>query len=191
VHVVSQRARVLRLRRIDQPLAINVIHRVAFLSLKKVGILENVFSKLNSRPTDTSVYASTDTSRCRLQDSRPGWIRYSFPVGLFHSLQHAGLSRRTQAGRRPLDVKKGILYLILIMCRACPTTATGSVWQFPMEDPGMFNFDNCRNWIRRVRLDYSFQLGSCCFTRSPIGSKLDGFLKDSSIAQTARDTLWT
>src|SRR5947208_13104747 len=22
------------------------------------------------------VYASTDTSRCRLQDSRPGWIRY-------------------------------------------------------------------------------------------------------------------
>src|SRR5262249_53933171 len=24
-----------------------------------------------------SVYASNDTSRCRLQDSKPGWIRYS------------------------------------------------------------------------------------------------------------------
>ena len=35
------------------------------------------------------------TSRSPPQDSGSGWIRYSFPVGLFHSLQHAGLSRRT------------------------------------------------------------------------------------------------
>jgi hypothetical protein len=28
-------------------------------------------------------------------NSRPGWIRCSFPVGLFHPLQHAGLSRRS------------------------------------------------------------------------------------------------
>src|SRR3989442_14855058 len=27
-------------------------------------------------PTDASVYASRNTSRCRPQDSRPGWIRY-------------------------------------------------------------------------------------------------------------------
>src|SRR6266849_4513167 len=27
-------------------------------------------------PTDASVYASSGASRCRLQDSRPGWIRY-------------------------------------------------------------------------------------------------------------------
>ena len=26
---------------------------------------------------------------------------FSFPVGLFHPLQHAGLSRRTPVGRRP------------------------------------------------------------------------------------------
>src|ERR1700682_2954584 len=30
----------------------------------------------STRPTDASVYASNDTSRCRPQDSRSGWIRY-------------------------------------------------------------------------------------------------------------------
>ena len=30
-----------------------------------------------ARPTDTSIYASSATSRCRSQDSRPGWIRCS------------------------------------------------------------------------------------------------------------------
>src|ERR1017187_4282732 len=34
-------------------------------------------------------------SRQPAQDSRSGWSRFSFPVGLFHPLQHAGLSRRT------------------------------------------------------------------------------------------------
>ena len=37
----------------------------------------SVFRSSIARPTNTSVYASTGTSRCRLQDSRPGWIRYS------------------------------------------------------------------------------------------------------------------
>ena len=46
-------------------------------------------------PTDASIYASRNTSRCPLQDSRPGWIRYFLPVGLLHPLQHAGLARRT------------------------------------------------------------------------------------------------
>ena len=32
--------------------------------------------KSQARPTDASVYASNDTSRCRPQDSRSGWIRY-------------------------------------------------------------------------------------------------------------------
>src|ERR1019366_2114882 len=41
------------------------------------------------------VYASDRTSRCAPQDSGSGWIRCSFPVGLFHSRLHAGLSRRT------------------------------------------------------------------------------------------------
>ncbi len=37
----------------------------------------SAFRSSIARPTDTSLYASSDTSRCRLQDSRPGWIRYS------------------------------------------------------------------------------------------------------------------
>src|SRR5258708_27495365 len=35
----------------------------------------SAFRSSIARPTDTSVYASSDTSRYRLQDSRPGWIR--------------------------------------------------------------------------------------------------------------------
>jgi hypothetical protein len=35
----------------------------------------SVFRSSIARPTDTSVYASSGTSRCRLQDSRPGWSR--------------------------------------------------------------------------------------------------------------------
>jgi transposase-like protein len=50
---------------------------------------------LANKTLETSVCASSATSRHHLQDSRPGWIRCSFPVGLFHPLQHAGLSRRT------------------------------------------------------------------------------------------------
>src|ERR1035437_7135951 len=48
-----------------------------------------------TQPTDASVYASPAASRRPVQDPRSGWSRFSFPVGLFHPLQHAGLSRRT------------------------------------------------------------------------------------------------
>src|SRR5215475_16045399 len=37
----------------------------------------SVFRSSIAPPTDTSIYASTGISRCRLQDSRPEWIRYS------------------------------------------------------------------------------------------------------------------
>jgi len=44
----------------------------------------SAFRSSIARPTDTSVYASSDTSRCRLQDSRPGWIRcFPFLQGSF------------------------------------------------------------------------------------------------------------
>src|SRR5215475_12775872 len=36
-----------------------------------------VFRSSIAPPTDPSVYASTDTSRCHPQDSRPGWSRCS------------------------------------------------------------------------------------------------------------------
>jgi hypothetical protein len=68
VHVVSQRARGLRLRRTDCSLAFIANNRVAFLHQERVGILILRFSKLNTRPTDTPVYASSDVSRCHLQD---------------------------------------------------------------------------------------------------------------------------
>src|SRR5438034_10712680 len=56
---------------------------------------ELTFRSSITRPTDALVYASTATSRSQPQVSGSGWIRYSFPVGLFHPLQHAGLTRRT------------------------------------------------------------------------------------------------
>src|SRR3989442_13408380 len=100
VHVVSQRARVLRLRRTDNPLAISVVAVLpSSLPERSRHPVPSAFRSSIARPTDTPVYASSDTSRSRLQDSRPGWIRCSFPVGLFHPLQHAGLSRRSPACR--------------------------------------------------------------------------------------------
>src|ERR1022692_4791600 len=56
-----------------------------------------------AQPTDASVYASPAASRRPAQDSRSGWSRFSFPVGLFHPLQHAGLSRRTLSPGTPPD----------------------------------------------------------------------------------------
>src|SRR6516162_4136988 len=76
VHVVSQRARVLRLPRTDSPLAISV-----------AAVLPSSYSEWSRHPdlrafrssivppTYASIYASRNTSRCP-QDSRPGWIRY-------------------------------------------------------------------------------------------------------------------
>jgi hypothetical protein len=70
--------------------------RVAFVpSERSRRPVPSAFRSSIARPTDTSVYASSGISRRRLQDSRPRWIRCSFPVGLFHPLQHAGLSRRS------------------------------------------------------------------------------------------------
>ena len=54
-----------------------------------------------AQPTGASVYASPAASRRHAQDSRSGWSRFSFPVGLFHPLQHAGLSRRTPSPSFP------------------------------------------------------------------------------------------
>ena len=64
------------------------------------------FSQLYTQPADASIYASPATSRRPVQDSRSGWSRFSFPVGLFHPLQHAGLSRRTLSyfNRRELPI---------------------------------------------------------------------------------------
>jgi hypothetical protein len=53
-----------------------------------------IFSKLNTQPTCTPVYASPNTSRCATQNSGPsGSLLLSRRT--LHSLLHAGLSRRT------------------------------------------------------------------------------------------------
>src|SRR5215831_13711300 len=58
------------------PLAINVVVVLPSSLPERCRRPEtSVFRSSIARPTDTSVYASSDTSRCRLQDSRPGWSR--------------------------------------------------------------------------------------------------------------------
>ena len=72
-----QRARVLRLRRTGQPLAYNAA--AVLPSSYTEGSQHPVLPALRSsiaRPTNAPVYASSDTSRCPLQDSTSGWIRY-------------------------------------------------------------------------------------------------------------------
>jgi hypothetical protein len=76
VHVVSQRARVLRLRRTvcslasiaNQPWCLPLIRRES-------ASWFCVFRSSIARPADTPVYASSDISRCRPQDSGPRWSR--------------------------------------------------------------------------------------------------------------------
>jgi hypothetical protein len=58
-----------------------------------------VFSKLNTQPAGASVYASIPYLTVRAAKLDVRMVCYSFPTGLFHSLQHAGLSRRTVCPR--------------------------------------------------------------------------------------------
>ena len=95
MHVVSQRARVLRLRRTDCSLAFIASNRVAFLHQERVGILILRFSKLNpGPPIPLSTLQATPRDAACKTEGQDG-VAVSFLVGLFHSLQHAGLTRRT------------------------------------------------------------------------------------------------
>ena len=59
------------------PLAINVVVVLpSSLPERSRHPVPSAFRSSIARPTDTPVYASSGTSRSRLQDSRPGWIRY-------------------------------------------------------------------------------------------------------------------
>ena len=95
VHTVSQRAWGLRLRGISARTRDSALAGVAFplMAQGRHPILS--FSKLNTQPTDASCLRFDDgltTATAR---------RYSFPAGLFHSLLHAGLSRRPDTRRWP------------------------------------------------------------------------------------------
>src|SRR6266403_943553 len=99
VHVVSQRARVLRLRRTDSPLAISVaaVLPSSYSEWSRHPDLRAFRSSI-APPTGASVYASRNTSRCPPQDSRSGWIRYflscralASPTTCRFSPAHSGL----------------------------------------------------------------------------------------------------
>src|SRR5882757_9896668 len=99
LHVVSQRARVLRLRRTGTPLANNVVAVLpsSYSEWSRHPDLRAFRSSI-APPTDASVYASRDTSRCPQQDSRSGWIRYflscralASPTTCRFSPAHSGL----------------------------------------------------------------------------------------------------
>ena len=69
VHVVSQRARVLRLRRTDCSLAFIAKQPCCLPRIRRESASWFcVFRSSIARPTDAPVYASGDTSRCHLQD---------------------------------------------------------------------------------------------------------------------------
>ena len=92
-----------------RPLTNSANARVAFPDLargRRPGTVN--FRSSIARPADASIYASSAASRRRPQDSRSRWFATSFLVGLFHSQQYAGLSRRsrdfaTPSGRQPLS----------------------------------------------------------------------------------------
>ena len=88
-----------------RPLANSANARVAFPSLVSGRRPRTViFRSSIARPADASVYASSAASRRRPQDSRSRWFATSFLVGLFHSLQYAGLSRRSRDIPTPFRV---------------------------------------------------------------------------------------
>src|SRR5580658_10436954 len=60
----------------NRPLACNAAGHIAFLhTVRESASCSATFRSSIARPTDTPVYASTNTSRCQPQDSGPRWIR--------------------------------------------------------------------------------------------------------------------
>jgi hypothetical protein len=97
VHVVSQRAWVLRLRRTDIPLAIAWLPCGLPPTLNEVGVLiYGLFAAQSPRPPMplSTLQASPRDDACKTR-GQDGFAT-SFPVGLLHPLQHDGLSRRSQ-----------------------------------------------------------------------------------------------
>ncbi len=76
VHLVAQRARVLRLRRTVCSLAFNAIQPWCLPPIRRESASWFcVFRSSIARPADTPVYASSDISRCHPQDSGSRWSR--------------------------------------------------------------------------------------------------------------------
>jgi len=78
------------------PLRTRVIarSRVAFWHTDTMGILKREISELNTQPADTPVQRFKCNLAAALTWLGARVVRYAFPVRLFHSQLHAGLSRR-------------------------------------------------------------------------------------------------
>jgi hypothetical protein len=85
----------LRLRRVLRTLAIAHPPVLPSAMRNDVGTLVAIISQLNTLPACAPVNASMAALRLAAHDSGSGWFATSFPVSLFHSQLHSGLSRRT------------------------------------------------------------------------------------------------
>src|SRR5271157_6280874 len=109
VHVVSQRARVLRLRRTGQPLASNAaaVLPSSYSSGSRHPDLAFFEAQSPRPPMPRSTLRNTPRDVSRKTRGQDG-VAFSFPVGLLHPLQHAGLSRRT-TGNAQVDDEQATL----------------------------------------------------------------------------------
>src|SRR5271157_415042 len=107
VHVVSQRARVLRLRRTGQPLASNAaaVLPSSYSSGSRHPDLAFFEAQSPRPPMPRSTLRNTSRDVPRKTRGQDG-VAFSFPVGLLHPLQHAGLSRRTTRNAQPVLLKE-------------------------------------------------------------------------------------
>src|SRR5271166_4588575 len=109
VHVVSQRARVLRLRRTGQPLASNAaaVLPSSYSSGSRHPDLAFFEAQSPRPPMPRSTLRNTPRDVPRKTRGQDG-VAFSFPVGLLHPLQHAGLTRRTTYNALPFHVTYGV-----------------------------------------------------------------------------------
>ena len=66
-----------------------------------MGFPKHLISELDTQPTDTPVQRFKSILATALTWLGARVVRYTFPVRLFHSLLHAGLSRRFQITNLP------------------------------------------------------------------------------------------
>src|SRR5271157_1256393 len=107
VHVVSQRARVLRLRRTGQPLASNAaaVLPSSYSSGSRHPDLAFFEAQSPRPPMPRSTLRNTPRDVPRKTRGQDG-VAFSFPVGFLHPLQHAGLSRRTTGNALLVEVNR-------------------------------------------------------------------------------------
>ena len=101
MHAVSQRAWGLRLRGTRNGSRLAPAAVLPSPSVHRVGVPDVVFRSSIPCPL-MPLSTLRRRPRGRLRKTQGQVVRYSFPVGLFHSLLHAGLSRRSDGRDVPV-----------------------------------------------------------------------------------------